>query len=318
VLAALVPSVLVFAPQARAQGDYPNKPIRWIITVAPGGGADITSRTIGARLTEAWGQQVVVDNRPGGNGIVGMETAARATPDGYTLVLGTIGPVAINPSMYDKLSYDPLRDFAPIMRVLTALNVLVVHPTVPAKTVKEFVDYARANPGRLNYGSSSAGFADHLAGELFNKLAGVKMQHVPYKGGAPAILDLVGRNIQLIFATVSTAVAHMKSGRIRTLGVTTAKRAPLLPDVPAIAETVPGFEVDNWYGILAPRGTPRPIVDRLFREIRRTLDLPDVNERFAAVAISPTPSASPEEFGRYIGTEIAKYASFVKGAAATR
>jgi tripartite-type tricarboxylate transporter receptor subunit TctC len=313
-------ALLIVAPLSHAQGAagndpapaFPSKPIRWIITVAPGGGADITTRTLGQKLTERWGQQVIVDNRPGGNGIVGMETAARATPDGHTIVLGTIGPVAINPSMYQKLSYDPVKDFEPILRVVTALNMLVVHPAVPVKTVKDLVDHAKAKPGQVNYGSSSAGFADHLAGELFNRLAGVNMQHVPYKGGAPAMLDLVGGNIQLIFATVSTALPHVKSNRIRAVAVTSLKRAPQFPDVPAVAETVPGYEVDNWYGVLAPKGTPRPVVRKYFDELTRSLDLPDVKERFAALGIFPSPSRTSAEFTAYIGSEIRKYAGFVK------
>ena len=232
----------------------------------PGGGADITSRTVGQKLTEAWGQQVIVDNRPGGNGIVGMEIAARANPDGYTLVLGTIGPVAVNPSLYKKLPYDPVADFDPVARAVSALNVLVVHPSVPAKSVKELIAHAKANPGKLTYGSSGVGFADHLAGELFNTLAGVKMVHVPYKGGAPAMLDLVGGNLQLIFATVSTALGSIKAGSIRPLAVTFAKRVEQFPDWPTVAEAgVPGFAVDNWYGFLAPRGTPKPIVAKLHR-----------------------------------------------------
>ncbi len=292
--------------------DYPNKPIRWIITVAPGGGADITTRTIGQKLTEAWGQQVIVDNRPGGNGIVGMELTARATPDGHTIVLGTIGPVAINPSMYAKLPYDPVKDFAPLMRVVTALNMLVVHPSVPVKSVRDLVDYAKAKPNQVNYGSSSAGFADHLAGELFNSMAGVKMQHVPYKGGAPAMLDLVGGNIQLIFATVSTALPHIKTNRVRPVAVTSLKRAALFPDLPAVSETVPGYEVDNWYGVLAPRGTPQPILRKQFAEIGRILEMPDVKERFAGLGIFPNPSPNLDEFTTYIRNEIRKYAGFVK------
>ena len=180
----------------------------------PVGVADITARAVGQKLSEAWGQQVVVDNRPGGNGIVGMDIAAHASPDGYTIVEGTIGPVAVNPSLYSKLPYDPVNDFAPIARAVTALNMLVVHPSLPAHSVKELIAYAKANPAKLNYGSSGVGFADHLAGALFETLAGVKMQHVPYKGGAPAMVDLLGGNIQLIFATVSTSLTHVKAGRI--------------------------------------------------------------------------------------------------------
>ena len=294
---------------------YPARPIRIIITVVPGGGADITARAIGQKLTEAWGQQVIVDNRPGGNGSIGMSIAANANPDGYTLVEGTIGPVAVNPSLYSKLPYDPVRDFAPVARAVSALNVLVVHPSLPVKSVKDLIAYAKANPGKLNYGSSGVGFADHLAGELFSTLAGVKMQHVPYKGGAPAMTELVGGNIQLIFATVSTALGSMKAGRIRPLAVTFAKRVDEFPDLPTVEESgVPGFAVDNWYGFQAPRGTPKPVVAKLHAEINRILGLPDVRERLAGVGIFPFTLPTPEAYGGYIKSEIAKYAKVVKEA----
>ena len=296
-----------------SQQSYPVKPIRVIILVVPGGGADITSRTVGQKLTETLGQQVIVDNRPGGNGIVGMEIAARSNPDGYTLVLGTIGPVAVNPSLYKKLPYDPVRDFDPIARAVSALNVLVVHPSVPVKSVKELIAHAKANPGRLTYGSSGVGFADHLAGELFNTLAGVKMVHVPYKGGAPAMLDLVGGNLQLIFATVSTALGSIKAGRIRPLAITFAKRVEQFPDWPTVAEAgVPGFAVDNWYGFMAPRGSPKPVVAKLHAEINRILDLPDVKERLAGVGIYPFVAPTPAAFGDYIRSEIRKYEQVVQ------
>ena len=301
------------APALHAQGSYPAKPIRVIILVVPGGGADITSRTVGHKLTEAWGQQVIVDNRPGGNGIVGMEIAARSNPDGYTLVLGTIGPVAVNPSLYRKLPYDPVADFDPVARAVAALNVLVVHPSVPAKSVKELIAHAKANPGKLTYGSSGVGFADHLAGELFNTLAGVKTVHVPYKGGAPAMLDLVGGNLQFIFATVSTALGSIKAGKIRPLGVTFAKRVEHFPDWPTVAEAgVPGFSVDNWYGFQAPRGTPKPIVAKLHAEINRILDMPDVKERLAGLGIFPFTASTPAAYGDYIKAEIRKYEKVVK------
>ena len=298
---------------AHAADVYPNKPIRIIITVAPGGGADITARAVGQKLSEAWGQQVVVDNRPGGNGIVGMDIAAHASPDGYTIVEGTIGPVAVNPSLYSKLPYDPVNDFAPIARAVTALNMLVVYPSLPAHSVKELIAYAKANPGKLNYGSSGVGFADHLAGALFETLAGVKMQHVPYKGGAPAMVDLLGGNIQLIFATVSTSLTHVKAGRIRALAVTSAKRVAQFADVPTVAEAgVPGFAVDNWYGFMAPRGTPKPIVVKLHAEMNRILDLPDVQVRLAVLGIFPFPAPSPEAYGDYVKAEIKKYAKVVQ------
>ena len=305
------------AHAAHAADAYPVKPIRIIITVAPGGGADITARAVGQKLTEAWGQQVIVDNRPGGNGIVGMDIAAHSNPDGYTIVEGTIGPVAVNTSLYSKLPYDPVNDFAPVARAVSALNVLVVHPSLPVHSVKELIAYAKANPGKLTFGSSGVGFADHLAGELFNTLAGVKMLHVPYKGGAPAMIDLVGGNIQLIFATVSTALASMKAGRIRALAVTSAKRVEQFADLPTVAEAgVPGFAVDNWYGFQAPRGVPKAIVARLHAEINRVLVLPDVKERLAELGIFPFTLPTPEAYGDYIKSEINKYAKVVKDSGA--
>jgi tripartite-type tricarboxylate transporter receptor subunit TctC len=318
VLAALLCLAAFAAPAAeRAAKDpaagYPSRPIRIIITVVPGGGADVTSRAIAAKLTEAWGQQAIVDNRPGGNGVVGMDIAKHSSPDGHTLVLGTIGPVAVNPSLYSRLPYDPVKDYEAITRAVSALNVLVVHPSVPAKSVKELIAHAKANPGKLTYGSSGVGFADHLAGELFSSLAGVKMNHVPYKGGAPAMLDLVGGNIQLIFATVSTALGSMKANRIRPLAVTFAKRVPQFAELPTVAEAgVPGFTVDNWYGVLAPRGTPKPIVAKLHGQINAILDMPDVKERLAGLGIFPFTTPTPEAFRDYIRSEIAKYGKVVK------
>jgi len=302
---------------AHAAEPYPNKPIRVIITVVPGGGADITARAVGQKLTEAWGQQVIVDNRPGGNGNVGMSIAANAIPDGYTIVEGTIGPVAVNTSLYAKLPFDPVKDFVPVARAVSALNVLVVHPSVPAKSVKELIAYAKANPGKLNYGSSGVGFADHLAGELFSTLAGVKMQHVPYKGGAPAMVDLVGGNIQLIFATMSTALPSLQGKRIRPLGITFAKRVSEFPDIPTVAEAgVPGFEVDNWYGFQAPRGTPAPIVAKLHAGINQALAAQDVKERLAGLGIFPFTMPTSQAYGEYIKSEIKKYAKVVKDSGA--
>jgi tripartite-type tricarboxylate transporter receptor subunit TctC len=318
VLAALL-CLAAFAASAADRGAkdpaaaYPNRPIRIIITVVPGGGSDVTARAIAMKLTEAWGQQAIVDNRPGGNGVVGMDIAKHSTPDGHSLVLGTIGPVAVNPSLYAKLPYDSLKDFEPITRAVSALNVLVVHPSVPAKSVKELIAHAKANPGKLTYGSSGVGFADHLAGELFSTLAGVKMNHVPYKGGAPAMLDLVGGNIQLVFATVSTALGSMKANRIRPLAVTSAKRVEQFGELPTVAEAgVPGFAVDNWYGVLAPRGTPKPIVAKLHGQINSILDMPDVKERLAGLGIFPFTTPTPEAFRDYIRSEIAKYGKIVR------
>ncbi len=314
---ALLAAMLVAPLPAHTAAAYPDKPIRLIVPVAPGGGADITARAVAQKLTAAWGQQIIIDNRAGAGGTVGMEIGARAAPDGYTLIEGSMGPLTVDVSLYKNLPYDPIRDFTPIARGVTALNMLVVHPSLPVNSVKELIAYAKANPARLNFGSSGAGRADHLAGEMFNTLAGVKMQHVPYKGGAPAMVDLVGGNIQLIFATVSTAVASVKAGRIRPLAVTTASRVDLFPELPTVAEAgVPGFAVDNWYGFVGPRGLPRDIVLKLHAEINRALAAPDVKTRLEQLGILPFPLPTPEAFGDYIRSEIAKYARVVKDSGA--
>ena len=311
-------AVLCFASSpVHADDAYPNKPIRLIVPVAPGGGADITARALAQKLSAAWGQQVIIDNRAGAGGTVGLEIGARSTPDGYTLIEASMGPLTVDVSLYRNLPYEPTRDFTPIARGVTALNILVVHPSLPVNSVKDLIAYAKANPAKLNFGSSGAGRADHLAGELFNTLAGVKMQHVPYKGGAPAMVDLVGGNIQLIFATVSTAVASVKAGRIRPIAMTTANRVDLFPDLPTVAEAgVPGFTVDNWYGFVGPRGLPRSIVIKLHREINRSLESPDVKARLDGLGILPFTLPTPEAFGDYIKSEIAKYAKVVKDSGA--
>ena len=298
-----------------AEAPYPVKPVRLIVPVAPGGGADITARAIAQRLTETWGQQIIIDNRPGAGGIVGMEIGARAAPDGYTFTHAAIGPMAVSPSLHKKLPYDSIRDFAPITRAVSALNVLVVHPSLPVHSVKDLIAYARANPNKLSFGSSGPGRADHLAGEMFNRLAKVRMQQVPYKGGAPAMLDLVAGNVQLIFATVSTAHASMKAGRIRTIALTRAERSDILPGVPTVAESgVPGFAIDNWYGYVFPAGTPKAIVARAHREINRILASQEVKDRLTPLGIVHFPTATPEEFGAYVRSEMKKYAELVKAA----
>lgn len=309
-------------PFAAAAADtppaYPDKSVRFLVLSPPGGGSDITARAIAQKLTEKWGQQVLADNRAGAGGVVGMEIAASARPDGYTLVLGGIGPVAVAPSIYKKPPYDPVKDFTPIVRAANALNMLVVHPSVPANSVKELIAYGKTPGAKLNYGSSGAGRADHLAGEIFSKMTGVPMQHVPYKGGAPAMVDLLGGNIQLIFATVSTAIVHVKAGRIRPLGMTAAKRSEFFPDIPTIAESgVPGFAVDNWYGVVGPAGIPRPIVAKLHRDTSDVLNQRDVKERLVALGIVAFPTATPEEFGAYIKSEVARYAKIVQEAGVT-
>lgn len=300
---------------AHAADTYPNRPIRYILPVAPSGGSDITARTLAPKLIEALGQQVIIDNRPGAGGVLGMSIAARTTPDGYTIVQGTIGPVAVDPSLHSKMPYDISRDFTPIARIVSALNILVVHPSIPVRTVKDLINYAKENPKKLNFGSSGLGHADHLAGEIFKSMTGVQMQHIAYKGGAPAMTELLGGNIELIFSTVSTAVNFIQSGRIRAIAVTSEKRVALYPDIPTIAESgLPGFVVDNWYSILGPRGMPKSIVNRLHKEFNRALAQPDVGKRLEGFGIFPFPLPTPEAFGDYIKSETAKYARVVKEA----
>ncbi|MGH8638182.1 MAG: Bug family tripartite tricarboxylate transporter substrate binding protein [Burkholderiales bacterium] len=305
----------VSAVPALAQS-WPAKPIRWISPFAPGGGADFTSRAIAQKLGPALGQQVLIDNRGGAGGMVGVDLAAKSAPDGYTLVLGTIGPIAINPSLYSKkMTYDPIRDLAPISQAAVAINVLVVHPSLPVRSVKDLIALAKSRPGDLNYGSSGPGAADHMAGELFNTLAGVKIVHIPYKGGAPAMLDLVAGNVQLIFSTVSTARAMIEAKKVRTIAIAGSRRFELMPDLPTVAEAgLKGFATDNWYGVFAPAGTPAPIIDRLHAEVVKALAAPDLKKQLLGLGIVATSSASPSAFGSYIAAETAKWAKVVRAA----
>jgi tripartite-type tricarboxylate transporter receptor subunit TctC len=302
---------LTAIPAAYAQ-TWPAKPVRFISPFAPGGGADIKSRVIAQKLTESLGQQVLVDNRGGAGGMIGVDLGAKAPPDGYTVVLGTIGPIAINPSLYAKMAYDPVKDLVPVTLAADALNVLVVHPALPVKNVKELVSLGKARPNELFFGSSGPGATDHLAGELFNMLTGTKMVHVPYKGGAPAMLDLMAGNVQIIFSTVSTAIGQIKGGKIRALGMTGVKRFVLMPELPTIAEAgVPGFAVNNWYGVFVPAGTSKDIVARLNNDIVKILHMPDAKQRLLESGIEATPS-TPEQFAAYIQNETKKWAKVVK------
>lgn len=304
----------VLSPIAHAQ-QWPAKPIRWISPFAPGGGADFTSRAIAGKIGPALGQQVIIDNRGGAGGMVGVDLAAKSPADGYTIVLGTIGPIAINPTLYSKIPYNVQRDLAPVSQAAVAVNVLIVHPSLPVKSVKDLIAIARSRPGDLNYGSSGPGAADHLAGELFNTLAGVKMVHVPYKGGAPAILDLVGGNIQLIFATVSTAKGVIEQKRVRTIAIAGSERFELMPDLPTVAEAgLKGFATDNWYGVFMPAGTPAPIVERVHAEVQKALAAPDVKKHLLELGIVATGSASPAAFNTYIRNETEKWAKIIRAA----
>ena len=294
--------------------EYPDKPVRMLVGFAPGGGTDATARAIAPKLTELLGQQVIVDNRPGATGNIATDIVSKSNPDGYTILLGTIAALSINPHLYEKLPFDPLKDLLPVTRAVDSTNVLVLHPSVAAKSVKDLVALAKAKPGALNCGSSGVGGAGHLALELFNLQTGVKMTHVPYKGGGPAMIDLLGGNIQLIFATAASAVVHIKSGKIRALAVTTLKRSPLVPDLPTVAETgLKGFEANNWYGVLVPAKTSRAIVDRLNKDISTALLIPNTKEVLFKQGLDVAPE-SPEAFGAYIKSEFAKWGKVVKAA----
>lgn len=309
-ISAVAGMLFIVADYAWSQG-YPNRPIRLILPYAPGGGSDLTARIIAQHLTSSLGQQVLVDNRPGASGLLGHDLGAKAAPDGYTLLWCTIGPMAVNVSLYKKLPYDPLRDFEPITLTADSLQALVVHPSLPVRGVKDFIALAKAHPGKLTYGSSGNGGALHLAGELFNLMAGTTMVHVPYKGGAPAIVDLAGGHIEVMFATLVTSLPHMRSGKFRALAVTTAKRVPMVPDLPTIAEAgLPGYAASNWYGVVAPARTPQSIVTRLNHEIVKILNMKEVTGKFFEQGQIALP-VTPEEFRAYLKSEIAKWGDVV-------
>jgi tripartite-type tricarboxylate transporter receptor subunit TctC len=310
----LAGATLALATAAAFAQTYPTRSIRLVSPFAPGGGTDITARAIAPKLTSALGQQVIVDNRGGAGGMVGVEIAAKAPADGYTIVIGTIGNIAVNPSLYAKMPYDPQKDLVPIGQVANALNVLVVHPSLPAKTVKEFIAIAKQRPGALNFGSSGPGATDHLAGEVFNVMAGVKMVHIPYKGGAPAMLDLVAGQVEIVFSTMATAIGAIQGNRIRAIAMTGNQRYERMPQIPTIAEAgLKGFEVNNWYGFFAPAGTPKEIVTRLHTETAKALAMADTKTRLLDAGIIGT-SSTPEQFNAYIQAETKKWAKVIKDA----
>ena len=310
-------AVLLIAALAGAAGataqNYPARPVRLIVPSSPGGGTDISARIIAPRLSEYLGQQVVVENRPGAGTMIGGEVVARSAPDGYTLLMG-ISTLAINPAIYRKVPYDALRDFAPVSQAVALPNVLVAHPSLPVKTVKELVAFARARPGQINFASAGLGTSPHLSMELFLSMTGLKMVHVPYKGSGPGVTDLVAGHVPLMMPNMLSALPHIKSGRLRALGVTSTKRASRASDIPTIAEAgVPGYEAVQWYGVLAPAGTPRPVITRLHAEVVRVLQQPDIRERFLSDGAEAVGS-SPEEFAAFIRAETAKWAKVIKDA----
>ena len=305
-------AILATTHHALAQS-YPEKPIRLIVPFAPGGGTDITARGIALKLGEAWGQTVVADNRAGANGTIGIDIAAKSPADGYTLTMISSSH-SVNVSLYRKLPYDLVKDLAPITQATTQPYALVVHPSVPAKSVKELIALAKAKPGSINYGSSGNGGLSHLSGALFASLAGINITHIPYKGGAPAMTDVIAGQIQMLFSTILQSHAHIKAGRLRPLAVTTAKRSAGAPELPTMQEAgVAGYEVAGWYGVLAPAKTPPTIITKLNREIVRILQTQEMKERLAADG-SEAVGNTPEQFGAHIKSEVAKWAKVVKEA----
>ncbi len=312
-LLAFVPCLV---PLVHAQ-NYPARPLRLIVPTAPGGGTDFTGRLVAAKLSETMGQQVVVENRGGGGGSVGADNAAKATADGYTLLLGSIATHAVNPALYKKLPYDHLKDFASVSLIGTVPNALVVHPSVPVKSMQEFITYAKANPGKINYGSSGVGSPPHLSMELLRSMTGINLVHVPYKGAGPALADLLGGQVQAMCTSLAGLINFVKSGRVRALGVTTAKRNPQLPDVPTIVESgVPGYEVTIWYAVFAPVATPKAIVDKLNAEMVKALNSSEMKERMALQGMDPAPS-TPAELTAFVKVETAKWAKAAKDSGAT-
>ncbi|SFQ25402.1 tripartite tricarboxylate transporter substrate binding protein [Variovorax sp. 770b2] len=309
----LASTLLVCLPLAAAAqaSDFPNKAIRLVVPFPPGGATDAAARLVAVKMSEHWGQPVLVDNRAGAGGNVGSDLVAKSTADGYTLVMGVTGSHAINTSLYSRMPYDPVADFVAISQVAVVPNVLVVHPSVPAKNLAELMALAKKEPGKLNYASLGNGTAAHLGMEMLKSEAGVDITHVPYKGSAPAVSDLLGGQVQMMVDGLPSALPHVKAGKLRAIALTSLRRSPSLPDLPTISETYPGFYADAWSGLFAPKGTPQPVVDKLSAEVQRILKLPDVREKLAALGAEPVGSTQAE-FAAHVKKEIDKWAKVVK------
>ena len=293
--------------------NFPTRPLRIVVPYAAGGSTDVLARLVGQKLTAVLGQPVVIDNRTGAGTIIATEIVARAAPDGYTLLMAT-PPLTIAAALYEKLPFDTARDFAAVTNIAATSNVLVVHPAVPAQSVKELIALAKANPGKFTFGSSGVGGASHLAVELFRSMAGIELLHVPYKGGSLAVTDLLGGRLTLMFANLTTVQGHIKTGRVRALAIGTAQRSLVVPDLPTVAAAgVPGYEANNWNGVVAPAGTPRAVIERLRREIKAAVDAPEMRERLLQNAFEPI-ADTPAEFARYLATERVKWGKVVREA----
>jgi len=312
----LIVGALFALAAATALAQYPNRPLRLIVPFPPGGAVDILGRAIAMNARDALGQTIVIDNRPGFGGAVGSEIAARATPDGYTLLMGSTSTISINPALVSKLAYDPVRDFVPITQVAFVPHLLVSSTSVPATTLKEFIAYAKSRPGQLAYGSAGNGTPHHIALEMFKQMTGVDLLHVPYKGTAPALVDLLAGRVACMSSEVLAVLPHVRAGKLRALGMATAARNQVAPDIPTVSEAgLPGFEVTSWYGVLAPAGTPPEITARLARDIAKSLGTADMRQRFSDLGATPVGS-TPQEFAAFIKREGAKWAKAVKDSGA--
>ena len=301
---------------AQAPSAYPSRPVKLVIPFPPGGPLDIVGRAIAQKLTDAWGQSVVVDKRPGAGGNIGADLVAKAAPDGYTIVMGALSTHAVNPSLYAKMPYDAVADFAPITLVAVTPNVLVVNAALPVNSAKEFIAYAKANSGKLAFGSGSNGSAGHLAGELFKVDTGIDVTHVPYKGGAPAMQALLAGDTQFMFDNLANATPQVKAGKLKALAVTTAQRSKLAPELPTMAEAgLPGFDISTWFGLFAPAGTPKEIIAKWNAEVAKILNSPEMREKLIAQGAEPVPT-TPEQFAAFMKSEIPKYAKIIKASGA--
>lgn len=307
-------ALLAFAlwPAAAFAQAYPSKPIRFIVPFTPGGGNDTIARLIGQKLTAATGQQVIIDNRPGAGGAIGAEAAAKSPADGYTIFLAGVATHGINPNLRKKLSYDPVKDFDAVSLIASSPLLVVVHPSLPVKSVKQLVALAKAQPGRINYASNGAGGSSHMAVELFKMMTGTNLVHIPYKGLAPALTELLSGEVQVMFSSAVAMLPQVKTGKLRAVAMTGAKRSPAIPDIPTVAEAgVPGYETGSWYGIVSPAGTPKPAIDRLSREVIAIIHTPDMTKRLEDEAIIPVGS-TPGEFSAHIQQELARWAKVIR------
>jgi len=316
VMAAAIVALVAFVPAPAGAQPFPARPAKLVVPFPPGGPLDVVGRGIAQKLSETWSQGVVVENKPGAGGNIGADFVAKATPDGYTVVMGALSTHAVNPNLYAQMPYDAKKDFAPITLVAITPNVLVVNPALPVHSVKELIAYAKAHPGKLSFGSGSTGSAGHLAGELLKVDAGLDMVHIPYKGAAPATQALLAGDTQLMFDNLANAMVQVKAGKLRALAVTTSQRSKLAPDLPTMAEAgVPGFDISTWFGLMAPAGTPPEVIARWNADVTRILNTPEMRERLIAQGAEAAPD-TPAEFTRFIADELARYARIVKASGA--